>query len=84
MGGTNHLINELRKLMERHGINIYYKHDVDEFITNKNSVQTVKFTNGKEINPDIVVSNADPVQVNSEFLKKSKISWHNQLLKKLC
>ena len=82
MGGTNHLVTELRKLMERHDIKIYLQHDVDEFITNKNSVKSIKFLNGKEVEADIVVSNADPIQVNSEFLKKSKISWHNQLLKK--
>jgi phytoene desaturase len=68
--------------MERHDIKIYLQHDVDEFITNKNSVKSIKFLNGKEVEADIVVSNADPIQVNSEFLKKSKISWHNQLLKK--
>ena len=82
MGGTNHLVGELKELMERHGIKIYFKHDVDEFITNKNSIQSIKFLNGKEIRSDIVVSNADPIQVNTEFLKKSKISWHNGLLKK--
>ena len=82
MGGTNHLVTELRKLMERHDIKIYLQHDVDEFITNKNSVKSIKFLNGKEVEADIVVSNADPIQVSSEFLKKSKISWHNQLLKK--
>jgi len=82
MGGTNHLVTELRKLMERHDIKIYLQHDVDEFITNKNFVKSIKFLNGKEVEADIVVSNADPIQVNSEFLKKSKISWHNQLLKK--
>ena len=82
MGGTNHLVTELRKLMERHDIKIYLQHDVDEFITNKNSVKSIKFLNGKEVEADIIVSNADPIQVNSEFLKKSKISWHNQLLKK--
>ena len=82
MGGTNHLVTELRKLMERHDIKIYLQHDVEEFITNKNSVKSIKFLNGKEVEADIVVSNADPIQVNSEFLKKSKISWHNQLLKK--
>ena len=82
MGGTNHLVRELKELMERHGIKIYFKHDVDEFITNKNSIQSIKFLNGKEIRSDIVVSNADPIQVNTDFLKKSKISWHNGLLKK--
>ena len=82
MGGTNHLILELRKLMERHDIKIHLQHDVDEFITNKNSIQSVKFLNGKEVKADIIVSNADPIQVNTEFLKNSKISWHNQILKK--
>ena len=82
MGGTNHLILELRKLMERHGIKIHLQHDVDEFMTNKNSIQSVKFLNGKEVKADIIVSNADPIQVNTEFLKNSKISWHNQILKK--
>jgi len=82
MGGTNHLVKELRNLMERHGIKIYYQYDVDEFITNKNSIQSIKFLNGKEVKADIVISNADPIQVSSEFLRNSKISWHNMILKK--
>ena len=58
--------------MERHGIKIHLQHDVDEFITNKNSIQSIKFLNGKEVKADIIVSNADPIQVNTEFLKNKQ------------
>ena len=82
MGGTGKLVKELEKLMLRQGIKIKYRHDVEHLSTRSNEISELHFTNGQSEKLDIVVSNADPIQVSTELIGREKISLHNKFVNK--
>ena len=82
MGGTGKLVQELKKLMLRHGIKIKYQHDVESLQTKNNIVSEITFTNGHSQKFDLFVSNADPIQVSNELIGRKKISLHNAFVNK--
>ena len=82
MGGTGKLVQELKKLMLRHGIKIKYQHDVESLQTKNNIVSEISFTNGHSQKFDLFVSNADPLQVSNELIGRKKISLHNAFVNK--
>jgi phytoene desaturase len=82
MGGMGKVIQELKKLMIRHGIEIKTNHEVQKLETSLNKIKKIIFKSNPPINADIVISNADPITVNTIFLNKQKISLHNRFLQK--
>lgn len=82
MGGTGKLVHELEKLMLRHDIKIKYQHDVEHLSTKNNKISEIHFTNGHTQKSDLVISNADPIQVSNELIGRKKISFHNTFVNK--
>ena len=82
MGGTGKLVQELEKLMLRQDIKIKYKHDIEHLSTKNNEISELHFTNGLSQKFDLVISNADPIQVSTELIGKKKISLHNTFVNK--
>jgi phytoene desaturase len=60
MGGTGNIISGLEKLMNEEGIQIIKGHEVSEINTNKNNVNGIKLSDGKFIEANNVICNADP------------------------
>ena len=59
MGGTGALVNGLVDLIRGQGSRIVYNADVDEILVENSAAVGVRLTDGRTLNADIVVSNAD-------------------------
>ncbi len=70
-GGTGALISALSHLFEELGGKIYISTPVEEIIVRDKKVRSLK-VNGKNLNFDFVVSNADVMHTYSALLKKEK------------
>ena len=68
MGGTGALVAELRKLMERHGIEILCNTDVQTITTSGNKVTGIITSGGTEITADRIICNGDPPVIYNELL----------------
>lgn len=68
MGGTGKLVTELEKLMRRHGVAIHTGADVEEIVVSGKKVTGIKCTDGREMEADLVVCNADPPTVYREMM----------------
>ena len=68
MGGTGALVAELRKLMERHGIEILCNTDVQTITTSGNKVTGIITSSGTEITADRIICNGDPPVIYNELL----------------
>lgn len=75
MGGTGNIISGLEKLMNEEGIQIIKGHEVSEINTNKNNVNGIKLSDGKFIEANNVICNADPPSVYEKMIDKSNESF---------
>ena len=82
MGGMAKVVEELKNLMIRQGVTIKTNHEVRRLEVNGNNISRVHIKNQASINTDLVVSNSDPITVNSVFLGEEKKSIQNRFLKK--
>lgn len=82
MGGMGKVVAELKNLMVRQGIIIKTNHEVERFEVNGKNISKIHVKNQTSIYTDLVVSNSDPITVNSLFLKKEKNSIQNRFLKR--
>jgi phytoene desaturase len=82
MGGMAKVVQELKNLMIRQGVEIKTNHEVEKFETSMKRINKILIKGKPPISADIVISNADPITVNNKFLNEQKISLHNRFLKK--
>ena len=72
MGGTGALVGELRKLMERHGVEIRCNTDIQTITVDGNLVTGVITTTGEVIKADNIICNGDPPVVYNQMLSVKK------------
>ncbi|MGC6516455.1 MAG: phytoene desaturase family protein [Candidatus Puniceispirillaceae bacterium] len=72
MGGTGALVAQLRRLMERHGIDIQLNTDVETITTNGRHVTGIITSDGRKIEADRIICNGDPPVIYQELLAHSK------------
>jgi phytoene desaturase len=82
MGGMAKVVEELKNLMIRQGVTIKTNHEVERLEVNGKNISRVHIKNQASINTDLVISNSDPITVNSVFLGDEKKSIQNRFLKK--
>ena len=71
MGGTGNIISGLEKLMNEEGIKIIKGHEVSEIKINKSNVNGIKLSDGKYIEANNVICNADPPSVYDKMIDKN-------------
>jgi phytoene desaturase len=71
MGGTGKLVSEMRKLMERQGVDILTGQDVGQITLEGDRVNAVHLSDGRVIQANHVICNADPPTVYREMLDRS-------------
>ena len=72
MGGTGKLVEELGKLMDRHGIKTQFGADVDEIILDGKRATGVRLNSGETLDADIVVFGGDPETCYKHLLPAKK------------
>ena len=72
MGGTGKLVEELGKLIDRHGIKIQFGADVDEIILDGKRATGVRMNSGETLDADIVVFGGDPETCYKHLLPAKK------------
>jgi phytoene desaturase len=72
MGGTGKLVEELGKLMDRHGIKTQFSADVDEIILDGKRATGVRMNSGETLDADIVVFGGDPETCYKHLLPAKK------------
>src|SRR6056300_462589 len=70
MGGTGNIVKGLEKLMNEVGINIIKGKEVLEINTHETNVMGVKLNDGKSIEANNVICNADPPSVYEKMINK--------------
>jgi phytoene desaturase len=81
MGGTGKLIQGLVKLLRGQGGELYLNHDVDSIIVRNGAAAGVRLTDGREMESDIVVSNADPAWTYRHLLPQpERRRWSSRKL----
>jgi phytoene desaturase len=71
MGGTGAITRALGGLMARQGIDIQLQQTVQSLTVEKGVVTGAVMENGRVLNADLVVSNADPAHLYSKMIKPS-------------
>ena len=71
MGGTGKLVEELTKLLERHGIKIKYNIDIKNAFEHKGKIEKIECTRGNFFYADNFVFNGDPPTFYNEILKSN-------------
>ena len=69
MGGTGAMVDELTRLMQRHGINIVTGADVSQINMTGDKVSGVTLVSGSKLESDQIICNADPPVVYREMLR---------------
>jgi len=69
-GGTGALTHALGKLMEKQGIDIQLGTTVKSIVIEKREAKGITLESGKQLNADIVVSNADAAYLYHSMVKK--------------
>jgi len=81
MGGTGKLVEELGKLMDRHGIKTQFGADVDEIILDGKRATGVRMNSGETLDADIVVFGGDP-ETCYKYLLPAKKTFSMPTIKK--
>ena len=72
MGGTGNIISGLEKLMNEVGIQIIKGQEVKKIISIKKKIIGVELDNGKNLNANYIICNADPPAVYENLLNGKK------------
>jgi phytoene desaturase len=81
MGGTGRLIDGLVKLVQGQGGELHLNHDVESIIVRNGAAAGVRLTDGREMEADIVVSNADPAWTYRHLLPQpDRRRWSSRKL----
>ena len=81
MGGTGRLIEGLVGLLEGQGSTLHLNHDVESIIVRNGAAAGVRLTDGRELESDIVVSNADPAWTYRHLLPQpQRRRWSSRKL----
>ncbi|HEX4926104.1 MAG TPA: phytoene desaturase family protein, partial [Bdellovibrionales bacterium] len=76
-GGTGAIVKGLVRLLEELGAEIHYNSPVERIEVKDGGVRSVHTSNGKQIDCDLVVSNADPVVAYSKWIDRGLRSKHS-------
>ena len=71
MGGTGALVEQLRQLMERHGIQIHLDTDVKTITTQGKKVTGIITATGTHMSADRIICNGDPPVIYQELMPQS-------------
>lgn len=81
MGGTGKLIQGLVGLVEAQGSELLLNHDVESIIVRNGAAAGVRLADGRELESDIVVSNADPAWTYQHLLPQpERRRWSSRKL----
>ncbi len=81
MGGTGRLIQGLVRLLEGQRGQLLLNHDVESIVVRNGAAAGVRLTDGREIESDIVVSNADPAWTYRHLLPQpQRRRWSSRKL----
>lgn len=73
MGGTGKLVSALTTLMSEQGVKVELGQTVSELVLDGRTAKGVKLADGRTINADIVVSNADPLHLYTKMVPTEKL-----------
>lgn len=79
MGGTGAIVNALKKLMERHQIEICLNTTVKNIVIDDGKATGIVLEDGTKINADIVVSNADAAYLYQHMIDANKVAVSSKL-----
>lgn len=79
-GGMYRVVEKLMEEASNAGVKLHYKKAVDKIIVNNNKAESILLDNGKIVEADIIVANADLPYIYKELLPDTKMA--NRLLKK--
>jgi phytoene desaturase len=82
MGGTGALVDGLGQLMEEVGINIRLNTTIDRIQTKNKTATGVVSGDGRQIDADIIISNADPTHVYDQMVDQSDLSLSAKIKQK--
>ncbi len=78
MGGLRSLVDALEKVCNKNGVKFMVNSPVEKIITSNGKATGIKLTNGKIVNADIVVSNADMEFTEKKLLQKSERTYSDK------
>ena len=83
-GGTGALVEALVKLMDEQGIKLELNQQVDQLLVQHNRACGVRLADGKKINSDLVVFDADPPKVYRDLIASEyRNKWTDRRLNRL-
>lgn len=79
MGGTGAIVEALAALMHRQGIKVALNTTVSKIIIANGEAKSVLLADGRLIQSDLIVSNADPSHLYENMLDKKQVDTPNKL-----
>lgn len=73
-GGMYRVVEKLLQEASNAGVKFHYRKAVDKIIVNKNKAESILLENGKVVEADIIVANADLPYIYKELLPDAKIA----------
>jgi len=83
MGGTGAIVSALGSLMERNNIEIFLNTTVKKLIVNDGKVSGLILENGRQLDADLIVSNADAAYLYQNMIDQDKVAISSKLKLKL-
>jgi phytoene desaturase len=79
MGGTGAIVNALKNLMERHGIEIYLSTTVKNIVIDHDKATGLTLEDGTKVNADIIVSNVDAAFLYQNMIDANQAALSSKL-----
>ncbi len=79
MGGTGAIVNALKNLMERHGIEIYLNTTVKNILIDDGKATGLMLEDGTKLNADVIVSNADAAYLYQNMIDPHQVALSSKL-----
>jgi phytoene desaturase len=79
MGGTGAIVNALKNLMERHGIEIYLNTTVKNILIDDGKATGLMLEDGTKLNADVIVSNADATYLYQNMIDPHQVALSSKL-----
>ncbi len=79
MGGTGAIVNALKNLMERNGIEIYLSTTVKNIVIDDGKATGLTLEDGTKLNADIIVSNVDAAFLYQNMIDANQVALSSKL-----
>ena len=79
MGGTGAIVNALKNLMEKHGIEIYLNTTVKNILIDDGKATGLMLEDGTKLNADVIVSNADATYLYQNMIDPHQVALSSKL-----